>query len=328
MVAAVTDTPAEPTSVEVQVPATSANLGPGFDCLGCAVSLHNRVRLTRLPGAPVVTPEHPMVAGAAAVFFKHPDVRLDTFGFRWQIEGDVPISRGLGSSVTLRLGVLAGLNALAGEPLDRAGLLDLCTEAEGHPDNAGPGVYGGFFVGATRQWFHFPVDPALRFVLLIPNNEVLTDPSRGALPVSIPHADAVRNGANACALVAAFASRRYDRLPGAFEDYLHQAYRAHLIPGLFEVIRAGTAAGALGGWLSGSGSTIACLTHRAEAAAAIAEAMTAAHDRCRPAEEAPARIEIVPADNTGVTVAPDSPAPSGHGPGAATRPTLAPSSAP
>lgn len=304
MVAAVTVTQAEPTSVDVQVPATSANLGPGFDCLGCAVALHNRVRLTRLPGPPVVTPEHPMVAGAAAVFFKHPQVRLDTFGFSWQIDGQVPISRGLGSSVTLRLGVLAGLNALAGSPLDRAALLALCTEAEGHPDNAGPGVFGGFFVGTARQWFHFPIDPALRFVLLIPRNEVLTDPSRGALPVSIPHADAVRNSANACALVAAFASRRYDQLPGAFDDFLHQAYRAHLIPGLFEVIGAGTAAGALGGWLSGSGSTMACLTDKAAAADAIGDAMAAAHERCRPPGEAPANLEIVAADNTGVVVGP------------------------
>ena len=301
MVAAVSREHSNCQQVEVSVPATSANLGPGFDCLGCAVALYNRIGVASVPGPPVVTPEHPMVAGAAATFFKHPAVRLDTFGFRWSIAGGVPISRGLGSSVTLRLGILAGLNALAGEPLDRDQMLDMCTEAEGHPDNAGPGVFGGFFVGAATQRFRFPMEDRLRFVLLIPESEVLTDPSRGALPVSIPHGDAVRNTANACAIVAAFASRRYDQLPGAFEDYLHQAYRAHLVPGLMEVIRAGTDVGALGGWLSGSGSTMACLTDQPELAPGIAAAMAGAHVASQSGGEAPAAIEVVAPDNTGVT---------------------------
>lgn len=300
MVAGVSGADSKPQTVEACVPATSANLGPGFDCLGCAVALHNRVRVTRLSGPPVVTPEHPMVAGAAATFFKHPAVAVDTFGFSWSIEGRVPISRGLGSSVTLRLGILAGLNALAGEPLDRAGLYEVCTETEGHPDNAGPGVFGGFFVGARQQCFRFEMDERLRYVLLIPGNEVLTDPSRGALPISIPHADAVRNTANACAIVAAFAGRRYDQLPGAFEDFLHQPYRAHLVPGLMDVIRAGTEAGALGGWLSGSGSTIACMTDKPELAPAIADAIATAHENHRPANEPPAGIEITGPDNAGV----------------------------
>jgi homoserine kinase len=201
----------------------------------------------------------------------------------------------------LRLGILAGLNALAGEPLDRDQLFDLCTETEGHPDNAGPAAVGGFFVGAAGQSFSFPIDDRLRFVLLIPQNEVLTDPSRGALPVSIPHTDAVRNTANACAIVAAFASRQYGQLRGAFQDYLHQAYRAHLVPGLMEVIGAGTAAGALGGWLSGSGSTMACLTDQPALAGTIAAAMVEAHASCRPDSEAPAVMEIVAANNSGVT---------------------------
>jgi homoserine kinase len=250
-----------PATVTIEVPATSANLGPGYDCLGLALNLHNRVILSQLSGTPRAEPAHGMVEDIAALFFRQPEVKIAPFAFAWSIAGDVPPSRGLGSSVTVRLGVLMGLNELAGRPLSHPRLYEVCSEAEGHPDNVGPALFGGFVLACSHtSWMAFPVDDSLKAVLLIPDYEVETAQARAALPQSVPHADAARNTAHACALVAAFATRQYDRITEALGDCLHQPYRQHLVPGLFDIIGAGVAAGALGGYLSGSGSTIACLT--------------------------------------------------------------------
>jgi homoserine kinase len=250
-----------PDTVTIEVPATSANLGPGYDCLGLALNLHNRITVSRLSGNPRTETAHRMVEQIAALFFQQPEVKIGPFPFSWKIAGDVPSSRGLGSSVTVRLGVLMGLNELSGKPLSPARLYQLCSEAEGHPDNVGPAIFGGFVLASSNTaWTKFEVDESLKAVLLIPDYEVETAQARAALPRSVPHADAARNAAHASALVAAFATRQYDRISDALEDTLHQPYRKHLVPGLFEIIGAGVKAGALGGYLSGSGSTIACLT--------------------------------------------------------------------
>ena len=280
----------------VQVPASTSNLGPGYDCLGLALKMYNRVTLTRgESGAVGEFPEHPMVAVAAAAYFtraQHPPI-----AFHWSIEGEVPMSRGLGSSVTLRLGILCGLNALCGSPLEQRDLFEICSSLEGHPDNAGPACFGGFVVAdANFDYYQFDVEPVLRFVLLIPDYEVLTEQARKLMPESILHADAVANTGNACKITAAIATRQYHQLRGNFRDYLHQPYRAKLVPGLQEIIDAGKAVGALGGFLSGSGSTIACLTLRDDGEK-IGQAMRMAHPSVRDAE-----VRIVTADNDGARV--------------------------
>jgi homoserine kinase len=284
-------------SVTISVPATSANIGPGYDCLGLALSLYNQVTVTRLEGAPRIEPHHAMVETIAALFFQQRDVTAAPFAFSWSIGGDVPQSRGLGSSVTVRLGVLMGLNELCGGPLNKQQLFALCSEAEGHPDNVAPAVFGGFALANSRQWFRFEVQPRLKAVLLIPDFEVETVHARSALPESVPHHDAARNTANACTLVAAFATGEYERIGDSLEDFLHQPYRRHLVPGLFEVIGAGVKAGAIGGYLSGSGSTIACLT-TAEDTESIALAMKNALVQTG----ATGRTVVVPADNVGASV--------------------------
>jgi homoserine kinase len=196
---------------------------------------------------------------AAALFFSA--ARQPPFPFVWEVTGDVPRSRGLGSSVTVRLGLLAGLNDLAGAPFDRETLFRMCAELEGHPDNAAPAAFGGFTVAGGEIVARFPVAPELRFVLLIPAFEIATPDARRVLPASIDRLGAARSCANACRITAGFASRNYALLKGAFEDHLHQPYREKaLIPFLSAVIRAGEEAGALGGFLSGSGSTICCVT--------------------------------------------------------------------
>jgi len=280
----------------VQVPASTSNLGPGYDCLGLALKMYNRVTVQRSDGGGAeVHPAHEMVCEAAAAYFAR--ARRPAFAFRWQIEGEVPISRGLGSSVTLRLGVLCGLNALGGSPLDQRHLFEICSSLEGHPDNAGPASFGGFVVAdAHFDYYQFDVDEVLRFVLLIPDYEVLTEEARKLMPTTIPHQHAVENTGNACKITAAIATRQYHQLRGNFEDYLHQPYRAGLVPGLPEIIDAGKAVGALGGFLSGSGSTIACLTLRDDGEK-IGQAMRMAHPSVRDAE-----VRIVTADNDGARV--------------------------
>jgi homoserine kinase len=245
-----------PDVATIQIPATTANLGPGFDCLGVALSLHNRVTVERsTDGVPELTP---MANEAAAAFFHTAGVV--PFPFHCHIDGEVPRSRGLGSSVTVRLGILHGLNALTGAALSEHRMFEICAALEGHPDNAAPAAYGGFVVSGPGSHERFEVDEALEFILLIPPFEVATPVARKVLPQQVDRLAAVRSCGNACRITAAFATRRYEGLRGAFGDALHQPFREPLIPFLPKVIAAGEKAGALGGFLSGSGSTICCVT--------------------------------------------------------------------
>ncbi len=273
-------------SVTIRVPATTANLGPGYDALGVALQIYNFVTVRR--AAPAET--HPMATEAAAQFF--PASGVAPFEFDWSIAGDVPRSRGMGSSVTVRLGLLHGLNALSGKPLDTQRLFQICAGLEGHPDNAAPAAFGGFTVAGGQEVARFPVAAGLQFVLLIPDFEIATPDARRALPAQIDRLGAARSCANACRITAAFASKKYSLLRGAFEDHRHQPYREKaLIPFLSKVISAGENAGALGGFLSGSGSTIACVAENG--GQEIGDAMLAASG-CPGA-----RIVITSADNEG-----------------------------
>lgn len=284
-------------SATVSVPGTTANLGPGYDCLGIALGLSNKVTVSRRsPETQAHTPagSHPgdaMAAEASHSFFSK--TGLEPFPFDWTISGQVPPSRGMGSSVTVRLGLLAGLNALAGGPVSREVLFELCAQLEGHPDNAAPAAYGGFTVAGGPLVARFEVAPELHFVLLVPDFEVSTPAAREVLPRQLDHSAAVLSCANACRITAAFASQNYALLRGAFRDGLHQPFRHALIPFLSEVIAAGEKAGALGGFLSGSGSTICCVT--TETPEAVAAAMSLAAEGAH-------RTLITHADNTGLTV--------------------------
>jgi homoserine kinase len=240
--------------VTVRVPASTSNLGPGFDCLGVALRVYNDVVVTR--GAK--SRPQPAVEEAADLFFHH--TRRAPFSFSVSITGNVPRSRGLGSSATLRLGVLHALNALTDNRLDRLSVFQLCAQLEGHPDNAAPATFGGFTVVRGQTVQRFDVSGLLSFVLLIPDFEIKTSGARWMLPSQIRRVAAVKNCANACAITAAFASGNYRNLRGAFADHLHQPFRKKLIPFLPRVIAAAEKAGALGAFLSGSGSTICAIT--------------------------------------------------------------------
>jgi homoserine kinase len=233
-----------------------------------------------------------MVRSAAQAFFKRASVRA--FGFSCAITGDIPPSRGLGSSAAIRLGVVHGLNELSGRLLQRREVFELCARLERHPDNVAPASYGGFNIvrGFDRQMF--TVSSHLHFILLIPNFEVATAKARALLPARIDRLDAVENSRNACAITAAFASREYGSLRGAFADHLHQPFRKKLIPFLDDVIAAAESAGALGAFLSGSGSTICAVT--LQGPENVAGAMLAA------ADSPGAQTIITTADNRGARI--------------------------
>ena len=302
--------------VTVRVPASTSNLGPGYDCLGVALRLHNSVTVVR---GKLSRSSHPrIVSDAAERFFKQ--TRRRAFSFSCSIAEKVPRCRGLGSSATVRLGILLALNQLSGKPLDRLTVFRLCAEVEGHPDNAAPATFGGFTVtrsdgfpavmfrrrpkpsllGATV--YRFDVSPRLYFVLLVPELEIQTARARRILPSKISRVAAVENCANACALTAAFASRDYEKMRGTFSDNLHQPFRAKLIQFLPRVIAAAEQAGALGAFLSGSGSAIAAVTLEAPEKIATAMARAAA---------VPAHTIITHADNRGAQVLPSRHSPSG-----------------
>jgi homoserine kinase len=201
-----------------------------------------------------------MIRTAADAFFDR--IGRKSFPFSCSIAGEIPRARGLGSSAAVRLGVVHALNVLLDRPLQRQEIFEICAKLEGHPDNAAPAAYGGFNVvrGNNRQTFS--VSAQLHFVLLVPDFEIATAQARRVLPSRVNRLQAVDNCRNACAITAAFASREYEKLRGAFADHLHQPFRKKFIPFLNKVIAAAESAGALGAFLSGSGSTICAVTPR------------------------------------------------------------------
>lgn len=275
------------TTVRVRVPATTANLGPGFDCLGIALQIYNWITVTRGSSEDADA----MIEAASSAFFRRSGER--PFSIRCNISGEVPPARGLGSSVTVRLGVLHGLNELSGSPLSREQIFQLCAELEGHPDNSAPAEFGGFTIARSDGTLQrYRVSRKVEFALLIPDFEVSTADARSVLPKSVPLRDVVISLSNACAIAGAFASRDYEKLVGCFDDRLHQPFRQKLVPYLGPVIESATKAGALGGWLSGSGSAVACMG--LGASTRIAHAMRAACGLPN------ARIVTTHVDNAGV----------------------------
>ncbi|HEY5552231.1 MAG TPA: homoserine kinase [Opitutaceae bacterium] len=290
------------------MPASTSNCGPGFDTLGIAFALYNTVEIERLPDARIVSAAGPgcqaleMVGESAAKFFS--SARTGAIGFRYRFAGEVPPSRGLGSSVTVRAGIVAAMNALSGAGLNPFEIAAIVTDLEGHPDNATAGVLGGLCVGRSApddgrllDVVRFEVPDSLAFVIASPELEVKTNESRSVLPARIPFGDAVRSVNGASFFVAAFASGDYDKLRHGFDDFLHEPHRLPKIPGAQDALTAGRKAGALGAWLSGSGSSVACLVWRRDAEA-ISAAMSASLARAGVAHV----MRVLSGDNTGIVI--------------------------
>jgi homoserine kinase len=268
--------------VSVRVPATSANLGPGFDALGVALALHNEVTIAESDSHTLVVSiegegSSRLDTGGANVVARGARMAFEVAGrpFRGAVihcVNRIPLSRGLGSSAAAWVGGLAAANALLGDPIDRQGLVALAARAEGHPDNVAAAVLGGLTVscadGSAVAAVSLPVPPGLRFVVLVPELESATREARAVLPDEVPRADAVFNVQRVSLLLAAVASGRIDLLSTAMQDRLHQPYRLRLFPWMDAVAAAARDAGALGCALSGAGpSMIAVAAGRADAVA-------------------------------------------------------------
>lgn len=273
----------------VTVPATTANLGAGFDCIGAALTLYNEFKFTLASEArskikvvgeeadKVTTDQSNLLYRSFAKFYDYigqtpPNVEIE-------IELGVPLARGLGSSATAIVGGLVAANQLAGNPLDRSAIINLAIAMEGHPDNVVPALLGNcqLSVGEADNWhiceipWHGEVVP----VVAIPDFELSTEEARSVLPKQISRSDAIFNISRLGLLLRALETNRPDWLKAALEDKLHQPYRQALICGYEEVKLAAIAAGAYGMVISGAGPTLLALTNSTLAeivAAAMREA--------------------------------------------------------
>jgi homoserine kinase len=285
-------------TVRVRVPSTTANLGPGFDCLGMALRLYNTLELTALgevssaQGQPPAGTAEVTITGEGAaklardrghLVLQAADALAERAGLRvegWRLvqHNAIPLARGLGSSSAAIVGGLVACNEALQLGWGAEALLALANEIEGHPDNVAPALHGGLTVSCVSagvlDCLHFPPPDGLRAALAIPDFEVSTEQARRALPREIPYADGVYNTCHAAMTIASLMSGRLEVLARAMQDRLHQPYRAHLVPGLELACRAALGTGAQGAALSGSGPTI--IAFATEGTDAIAEAMQAA----------------------------------------------------
>ena len=294
--------------VRVRVPATSANLGPGFDALGLALALYNEVTLEDA-GAVAVTVEgegrdrleggaQNIVARGVALGFEAAGRRFH--GARLHCVNRIPLSRGLGSSAAAWVGGLLGANALMGEPLDRDALVAVAARAEGHPDNVAAALLGGLTVscadGPRVTAVSLAVPREIEWVVLVPETESSTREARAVLPESVPRADAIFNVQRVSLFLAALAAGRPELLGLAMQDRLHQPYRLRLFPWMDAVATAGREAGALGCVLSGAGPAMLAAV-RARGGASVARAM---EESLRSAG-IPGRALDLPVDASGAT---------------------------
>jgi homoserine kinase len=283
-------------TVTVTVPATTANLGPGFDCIGAALTLYNQFKFTRLDLSPswlgketgvvtidvrgeeaarVDTSADNLLYKAFLNFYQHlgrtpPPVQIE-------IELGVPFARGLGSSATAIVGGLVGANQLAGELLDNVELMNLAIAMEGHPDNVVPALLGGCRLSASaeeamEEWevcdipWHNDIVP----VVAIPDFELSTQEARRVLPSHYSRADAIFNIAHLGLLLRGLETGQSDWLRASLDDRIHQPYRQTLIPGYESVRTAALALGAYGMVISGAGPTLLALANSASAQAVVA----------------------------------------------------------
>ena len=277
----------------VRVPATSANLGPGFDCLGLALDLHNTITLDAVPHpvAPAVVVHgagrdrlprtgRNLALRAAQRVFRTATASL--FVSRVTLDNAIPVGGGLGSSAAAIAGAMVAANALIADPFPPDEILRMALDLEPHPDNLAPALFGGLTVavltGDGRPLVvALPPPAGLCAVVLTPDRAISTHQSRAALPATVPHADAAYTVGRASLLVASLLTGRHELLGAAMDDRLHQPYRAAAYSAMPAIINAALGAGAAGAALSGSGPSILALC--AGPTAAVAETMQEAATR-------------------------------------------------
>jgi len=273
--------------VSVKVPASSANIGPGFDCLGVALPIYNTITIeeTVLPGTGI---QINMMAEDEAfdemafenipkdennIVYKAVELLYNSIGqepseLKINIESQIPIARGLGSSSSVIVGGLIAANKLLGNPADEAALLAIATEVEGHPDNVSPAILGGFVLSnqeedGTISYCKLKWPEEWDLTVCIPDFELSTSIARSVLPKEVPMSDAVFNAKHLGMLVHAIHTKDEKLMKQALQDRLHQQYREKLVPGMKEIMETFRHEdGILGCVLSGAGPTLLVISHK------------------------------------------------------------------
>lgn len=272
--------------MKIRVPATSANLGPGFDCLGLALSLYLEVGMAPSEqdaffysgqGQVDNAPDNLVHQGFHAVYAR---MGCEPPTVSFQAANPIPLARGLGSSSAALVAGAALADALTGHPLGRDGVFQLCAGLEGHPDNVGPAVYGGFTVAALATGGEyvsqrFKVPESWQLLFAVPDFELLTSKARAILPQVVSRADAVFNASRTALWTLAVALDEPELLRTAAQDRIHEPYREVLVPGLAKCRGELLEAGARAAYLSGAGPTLAAISCDAQVTARCREIMRA-----------------------------------------------------
>ena len=264
--------------ITVKVPATTANLGPGFDCLGMALPIYNEITIeeTIMPGTgieiniidedeefetlSIPTDENNIVYKAVELLYN--SIGMSASELKISIRTKIPIAKGLGSSASVIVGGLIAANKLLGSPADEAALLSIATEVEGHPDNVAPAILGGFVLSSQEEdgsivYRKLPWPKNWKITVCIPDYELATEISRSVLPPQVDIKDAAFNARRCAMLVEAVHSSDSGLMKLALQDKLHQPYRKKLVPGLEQIInKLKHEENVLGCVLSGAGPAI------------------------------------------------------------------------
>lgn len=255
--------------IHIRIPATSANMGPGFDSIGVAVELYNHIwveeqttgltiDVKRKQEITVPTDETNLIYQTMQYFFTQKGLKMP--GVHIVQEDYIPMVRGLGSSAACIVGGLFAANALAGNPCDKEELAQMAAHLEGHPDNSNPAIFGSMVVGALddthMNHVRLELPDDLIFAIMVPDFPVSTADARSVLPDAYSRGDVVFNASRAALLVASVMAGKYENLAMAMEDKVHQPYRSVLIPGMEEIFAHAKKSGAVASYLSGAGSTL------------------------------------------------------------------------
>jgi len=290
------------TLIRVKAPATTANMGPGYDCLGMALDVWNTLEVEVLDSAePVVeivgegagelgTGRDNLVYRSMEFLFK--DAGQDMPAVRLKCDNAIPLARGMGSSAAAIASGLVAANAICSQDYAPNDLLEMAATIEGHPDNVAAAVLGGMQLVIADQTeegnrlFTVPINvpPELHAVIFVPDVRISTEDARAVLPEKVSVADAVHNMGRVGLLVASMATNHPEYLAIATQDRLHQPYRQPLFPAMKVIFQAALDAGALGVFLSGSGSTVLALTQGRE--------MTVAYEMAEAARQASAEGKV------------------------------------
>lgn len=261
--------------IKIQIPATSANIGSGFDSLGLALNLYNDVYMEEHDGVLIESLDNTRIPRTEKNLIYKTAKHLYELcgkpfhGLHIKQTNRIPMTRGLGSSSACIVGGLVGANNLMGKPLTTDELVDIAAQLEGHPDNSTPAILGGLvtsvFDGKKVHCVKQRIVGDLKFVTFIPNFELKTEVARQSLPNKVSHKDAVFNLSRAALMSVSLYSGNYENLKVAADDRLHQPYRLKLIPNAERILQIIYDAGAYAGYISGAGPTImAIVDGRAE----------------------------------------------------------------